>query len=70
MKSSDIHNVVSPPHPSPQKEVKYCNENVNKNDHKQKNMYNNENVSKNDDYKNCGRYKGNSISFRLEIKNY
>lgn len=35
-----------------------------------KNMYNNENVSKNDDYKNCGRYKGNSISFRLEIKNY
>lgn len=54
MKSSDIHNVASPPHPSPQKEVKYCNENVNKND----------------DYKNCGRYKGNSISFRLEIKNY
>ena len=33
-------------------------------------MYN-ENVSKKVDYKNhCGRYKRNSISFRLEIKNY
>lgn len=33
-------------------------------------MYNNENVSKNDDYKNCGWYKGNLISFWFEIKNY